>query len=114
MAAFIGDNGIGRYRFKTIFAINLSGVAPFMSEMLRQGVHGDTVRIMLSDAFMWLVIYGSAAIGWCILWSAPLTVKYVLYIFSKRRIEALEQRQQKLVESWGEEVTRSIKKTSGS
>lgn len=104
LIARVIDRTPNAFRFKTVAAMNFSGILPYLSILIRQGNSLGAVKEMMGNGTMWLFIYGAAAIGWAIVWLAPYTIKYVLLVFGKSRIASLESDQATLVEEWGEAV----------
>lgn len=104
LVAYITDRTPNRFNVKTVGCMNFAGVAPYLSLLIQQGNQPGVVQSMLSDANVWMVMYGSAALGWVIVWLAPLSVKHILLMFAHSRKEALAIRQDELIDEWGEEV----------
>lgn len=104
IVAYITDRSANRFNFKTVGCMNFAGVAPFLSSLIQQGNTADAVHSMLGSSTAWLMIFGSALIGWGIVWIAPFTVKRILLVFAVSRKEKLLVKQEELIEEWGEEV----------
>ncbi|WP_231848863.1 hypothetical protein [Paramagnetospirillum magneticum] len=71
------------------------------------GVHTlDESLRMLTDPIMLMTAYGCSAIGWGIYAAMPPMVASYLAASSQRRVNNLKAAQKKLVEDWGDEVSK--------
>jgi len=102
--AYVVDNDKHKYIFSTVFALNFAGVFPFMMDILWHGGHFDAVQNKLSDMVVWFAMYGSAGLGWALVWLSPIIAAATLEGLYRGRILHLETLQKKAVEEWGEEV----------
>lgn len=105
IAAGMTDRSLHRFRTKAIFALNFSGLAPSLAKILQQGNVDKVAQDMMGDSVVWLTVYGAAALGWCIVWLAPLTAHHLLAIYAQIKVEQLDDVQKKYVEEWGNDVT---------
>jgi hypothetical protein len=104
MVAYITDHDQNKYTSSTVAALNFSGVFPYLMDIYFQGGSFSAVASKLSYPLVWFVIYGSAAMGWAIVFFSPIIAAAVLDgIYSGRALH-LEIQQKKLIEEWGEEV----------
>jgi hypothetical protein len=106
MGAWASEKGANKYAWLCVGGLNFSGVIPYLFT-LWFGVHTvDESLNMLSDAGVLLWAYGTSAIGWMIYMVMPPMVSSWLAFTTDRRVAALKAAQKKLVEEWGNEVTR--------
>jgi hypothetical protein len=104
LVAFVVDRGPERTAPLTVAAMNLVGVLPFAVQ-LWQGGHGIAGALLyLSDPYVWVVMYGTAAMGWGILFGVPPLVAAWIANRARARIEALRAEQGRLAAEWGNEV----------
>lgn len=105
MVAYITDHDQNKYTSSTVAALNFSGVFPYLVDIFVQGGSFGAVEDKLSYPLVWFVMYGSAAMGWAIVFFSPIIAAAVLDGIYSGRILHLEILQKQLVEEWGEEVT---------
>ncbi|MFO1241734.1 MAG: hypothetical protein U1E36_00805 [Rickettsiales bacterium] len=93
---------------RIVMMCNLSGVIPFMANLINEGNKTPQVLQMFSDFSAWFVIYASAGVGWLLVWGCPYLIELCIEITNSSRIAKLESVQKKLVEEWGPEIKRSV------
>jgi hypothetical protein len=91
------------YLTRCVGFLNFAGVAPYLVKIW---MHHTVLAAMqmLTDPYVWLVMYGAAGVGWTIYLSAPSIAWLQVELMGTRRIKALQTRQHQLVSEWGEEV----------
>lgn len=94
--------------FRIVMLCNLSGVMPFVANLIAEGNKTPHVLQMFSDFGAWFVIYASAGIGWLLVWGCPYLIELFMEISNSSRIGKLESVQKKLIEEWGPEIKRGI------
>lgn len=104
IVASIVDQSRGKMQFKTVAALNFSGIAPFMVTLMHQGHAAPAVQTMMGDTSVWLTIYGSATVGWALVWFCPWIVRFSIEFFSDNKVKGIESEQRKLKEEWGDDV----------
>ena len=102
--AYYVDATQNRRTFHTVFACNLSGVLPFVSDLVLSGNQTDNMQIMLSDVYVWFIMYASAAFGWGLVWAGPHAAELFLKAFNTGQITRMQGMQQRLMEEWGEDI----------
>lgn len=106
LAAWASEKGSGKYAWLCVGGLNFSGVIKFLFD-LWFGVHTlDEAFNLLSEASVLLWAYGASGIGWLMYMSMPPMVSSWLSFTTDRRVAALKAAQKRLVEEWGDEVTR--------
>jgi hypothetical protein len=84
-----------------VLVTNLCGIAP---ALVRLWAGGNTLAIamsLLTDPYVWLAMYGAAAVGWCLLWIVPIGAEVALTLVDNERIRQFRRYQNKLVAEWG-------------
>lgn len=104
IVAFYLDRTRSRTTFHTVLACNLSGVIPFMAQMLKEGPTGGYTTELMSDGGNWLIIGASAGFGWVLVYAAPLFAQFIITMFHQGQIMRFETLQNRIVEDWGTEV----------
>jgi|HubBroStandDraft_1064217.scaffolds.fasta_scaffold01264_2 hypothetical protein len=112
--AYIVDQSPRRTLTLTVGPLNLAGTAPFCVQ-LWYGV--DTMPALaheLADPWVWLVMYGAAALGWLLHLGMPQIVQLLLERSIDLRKARLVQLQSKLRIEWGDEVDPAARPDRGS
>lgn len=109
IVAYLIDNDPNKYTSSTVAALNFSGVFPYVADSFTQGGSFSIIEYKFSDPWVWLVMYGSAAIGWAIVLFSPVVSGAVLGSIYAGRVMHLESIQKKYIEEWGEEVAENEK-----
>lgn len=104
--AYYIDRSESRSLFHTVMPCNLSGVLPFIAELVAQGNQSTQLQSMLGDLSVLLVMYASAGFGWIIYYAAPHMAALVINAINSRQISQLKHSQSKLSSEWGAEVAR--------
>lgn len=105
LAAYIVDRRREKYTTLCVGSMNFVGVIPFLATLWTEDHSFDMAFTILGDPFGWLVMLGSAGIGWSIYFVAPGIVAMIMATRIEQRIEKLKSRQIELVEEWGPGVS---------
>jgi len=106
LVSWATEKGPNKYAFLCVGGLNFAGVFPYLFS-LWFGVHTlDEAFRMLTDPLMLMTAYGCAGIGYGIYAAMPPMVANYLASSSQRRVNALKSVQKKLVEDWGDEVSK--------
>lgn len=105
IVAYETDNTKFKFLFSTVAAFNFSGVFPDMMQVFIEGGTYEILKIKLLDPSVWFIMYGSAALGWGMVWLSPIIASTTLEGIYSGRILHLETLQKKSEEEWGAEVT---------
>lgn len=106
ITAFYMDNAPGRPTFKTVFFCNLAAMLPWLVPILIAGVQLKSydTHTTISNPMVWMVVFGGAAAGWCIIYICSFLSRFFVAAFYEHSAAGLESFQKKLVEEWGEEI----------
>ena len=104
IVVYYSDRTPKRRLSKTVFYCNMAGVASYTVDLVYSGNSLDMFIATISQPMNWLIIYGSAAIGWVLVWFCPIMSELVIDGFQKGKVMQLENSQKKLIEEWGTEV----------
>lgn len=106
LAAWASEKGANKYAWLCVGGLNFAGVIKFLFD-LWFGVHTlDEAFNLLSEGSLLLWAYGASGIGWLLYMSMPPMVSSWLSFTTDRRVAALKAAQKRLIEDWGDEVTR--------
>lgn len=105
IVAYYMDVSSGRYSFKTIFACNLSGMLHYIGIMLHEGPSSIVLQSVMGNAQNWVIIYGSALLGWLLVEICPMIAQVMIVGFNQTQIGRIERLQKKIEGEWGPEVT---------
>jgi hypothetical protein len=106
-AAFLIDRRREKYTTLCVGSMNFVGVIPFLATLWTEDHSFDKAFAILGDPLGWLMMLGSAGIGWAIYFVAPNIVAMFMAARIEQRIERLKHRQTDLVEEWGPGVSGS-------
>lgn len=105
VVAYYLDRNPHRYKFRTIFACNLSGILPFMGKMIEYGPSSGTLQEIMSSPGTWAIIYGAAGMGLLLTNITPLIAHALINGMHQTQINRLQRAQKKIEQEWGREVT---------
>lgn len=89
----------------TIAPLNLAGLMPYLLTLWTGRDTMPTVVHLLTDVYVWLVIYLAAGAGWLIFLGMPRLVVLILQSSLDRRKAKLKELQSKLKADWGPQVS---------
>lgn len=88
----------------SMFSLNLAGVLPVLGFLWQRGQTFDHALRLLSDVYMWGLMFGSAGLAAFLLWGVPLGVHAVYELQASTLISRLQKRRTRLVEEWGGQI----------
>ncbi len=104
--AFLIDRSAQRFGFLSVFAMNFAGLFPSLLD-LWMGSNSMSVAIdSLTDVFSLFTMYGAAAVGWIFFAITPPIVTTGMTFIAQRRVSILRAKQKKLIQEWGDAVTK--------
>ncbi len=106
IVARLVDKTRDRLYFTIVSGFNFAGVAPFMIDLWNQGNTAAAVQQTANNAYAWLVMYGTASLGWLLIIFTPSVIHSILAAISNSKVVNLEKEQRELIEEWGPEVKR--------
>lgn len=106
IAAYFVDTDPSRPAFRTVFAANLAATLPSLTPMFKSGLKFKHYEVggIIGDPKVWMLIYGSAAAGWCIIFICRQIARTMLAFQYEFRAASLERAQARLVDEWGTQV----------
>lgn len=104
IVAYYYDQSEARYRFKTIFYCNFSGVMPFLGQMLVHGPSSSTLHDIMGSLSTWVIIYGAACMGGILISITPMVAQGFINSVHNTQISRLQRSQKKIETEWGKEV----------
>ncbi|MGE4218790.1 MAG: hypothetical protein AB7G39_05020 [Alphaproteobacteria bacterium] len=104
IAAFVVDRYPRKLITKTVGFMNFAGCAPYVMQLWTGSQTVDQVADILGEPTHWLVMYGTAGVGWTIYFLMPPLAAAWLAVSQEMRQKALQGQQQQLIEEWGPEV----------
>lgn len=106
--AWFIDRTEQKYAAFCVTGLNFCGLFPYLIELW--GDHNMEHAInLITDVFVMVVVYGSAAMGWAMFLFIPPVVSSFMTALTERRLSALRANQAKLINEWGEEVTHAVR-----
>ncbi len=107
IVAYYADISKGKDVFRVVFACNLSGVLPFLADLVIKNNNTTLLLQLLSDPMVWLIMYLSAGFGYLLIRGMPYMVEFFYEFINITKISRLQSMQNKLLEEWGPEIQRS-------
>ena len=106
VVAYVVDRGKRPMQAFTIAPLNLAGVMPYLLQLWASPGNAQMVVVvnLLTNVYVWLVIYLAAAAGWLIYLGMPRVVVLILQSSLERRKRKLKELQSKLKADWGPQV----------
>ncbi len=110
IVTYYTDTTRKHYMFKSVFACNLAGMMPFIGQLLHNGPRSSIMQDIMGDGSNWMIIYGSAFIGWLMVKTAPMIALTLINGFHGTQIARLKSNQRRIENEWGKEVTQFSKR----
>lgn len=107
-AATMVDQRREKYATLCVGCLNFVGVLPFAARLWTEDHSYTKAFEIILDPFSWLVMLGSAGLGWCIYFLTPSVISMGLAMRIEQRIGRLRRRQQELVGEWGPGVVGAL------
>ena len=107
LVAFIVDNRKERYAARTVGYLNASGVFIVCLDMWSGDHTWQAALEILSDPLNWLIMFGTAAVGWGLFFVMPPVSRAYLAVSNDLKLKSLTSEQEKLVGEWGDGVKRN-------
>lgn len=104
VVAYFVDTEPQKNIYKAVRSANLAGLVPLVFPLVSTRNPSAQLQVQMSDAEVWLQIYGAAAAGWVLLWVCSKTTYLFLLVFGETRVAMLERSQKELVKEWGEAI----------
>ncbi len=101
LTAALIDRDPEKHAAVSVGSLNLAGLSPYV---IRMFTHPGAAQQMMSDMFVWLVVYAAAAVGWGFYLGFPIIAVRLADIRAEWRVRDMKRRQEKLIEDWGPEV----------
>ena len=100
IVAFVVDNRPGRHTFQCVAALNFAGVAPVVLGLWQGGLDLDGAVVHLINPFNLFAMYGAAAIGWGLVWLAPILTTVFVQTMLQYRANRLRAEDAALEQDW--------------
>ena len=104
VATYLSDRGRSKAFSITVALTNLCGVLPSLAQLWDHGQSMQAANEIVAQPLFWALALGAAAVGWLLFMSMPPLIAVYYTTAADARIRNLMIKQQKLVETWGDEV----------
>lgn len=104
VVAYVIDRSPQKYQTFSVGAMNFCGVFPYVYKVWSAGGGMGKAIATLTDVFVLLVMYGSAAFGWMLFALIPPVIVSFMRVVNERRIAELRDKQKELIEEWGQDI----------
>lgn len=102
--AFFTDSSPKKSKAVTVGSYNLIGCMPFVMDLWSTDTSIDQAMNIVLDPITLIVMYAAAGFGYMVDWSMTSAMAAMIYKQGLERQKAIEKRQKKLVERWGDVV----------
>jgi hypothetical protein len=109
VAAYYIEQNNGKPAFKVIAACNLAAAMHTLLPMLSKAIQFEKIELLpiMTSPRIWLVIYGGAALGWCLIFICRYLARFIVIMYFDHQTTTLERFQKKLLEEWGAQIENS-------
>lgn len=104
LVALVTDTDRRRSGVATIGYLNLAGVFPFLVDLWMNGQTMEVALRIVKDPFSWVVMLGSAGVGYLILYAVPPAIASMVLTKKANRLVALREGHKQLETIWGPDV----------
>jgi len=104
LVAYIIDRTAGKSATCSVGGLNLIGVSPYVISLWTGSNTIDAALTSVSDLFIMLVMYSSAAFGWLLFLAMPTVISSFVLVLQQRKVAQLRGEQKNLIDEWGAEV----------
>ncbi|MGR0186807.1 hypothetical protein [Azospirillum aestuarii] len=104
IVAYVTDRDPEKSAPITVGGLNFCGCMPYAIELWKHNHTIGAAGKIFMDPLAWLVMYGSAAIGWALYFGIPPLVANFEVMRAEKRVSALKDVKVGLVQEWGPEV----------
>lgn len=101
LAAALIDNRPGRHASYCVISANLAGVSLVLAALWSGGNTVAVAMMLISDVYVWLGMYGAAALGWALIWLFTIATEFALALMASLRVRKLHAAQEGMVAEWG-------------
>ncbi|MDI9408031.1 MAG: hypothetical protein QM523_02170 [Candidatus Pacebacteria bacterium] len=108
--ALVSDRRTEKYAATCVGGFNLSATLPYLFILWSQGGGMTPLMPVLSDVWMYLVIYLVSAVGWGVYWAIPQIMTRVSNWHSMGEFQDLQKRKQELLDEWGVDLAQEVEK----
>lgn len=108
VARFVNPNRI-KGTVAAMTAFNLAGVVPVLGMLYQKGHTIEQAFSLLSDVYVWLLLYGGAGLAAFLLWGVPIAVQAGYEVQARTSVKRLEKRRSSLIEEWGGQIIEDSK-----
>lgn len=102
--AYLIDTHPRRHATKTVAWANLAGALIVALELWKGEISLSSAIDLLQNPINWLIMLGSATIGWIIHWIVPLMVLRYLSLSMEMRRRTMREKQKEMEKEWGTQV----------
>ena len=105
--SYLFETGSARRALPCMVALNIAGVAPVLNMLWGRSNSIASAYALLSDPYIWLLMYGSAGAAFGLLWLMPRMAQAFIDSSARSQRAKLVAEQEKLVEEWGADVAQA-------
>jgi hypothetical protein len=107
VAALVNSQRAGE--LAALISFNLAGVIPVVGILWERGQTFHEAFLLLADVYMWLAMFGGAAVSLFLAWAVPVVVFAAYELQAKATATKLLKQRARLIEEWGGQFVTDIK-----
>ena len=104
VVSYLFETGNARRALPCMVALNIAGAAPVLNMLWGRSNTISSAFALLSDPYIWLLMYGSAGAAFALLWVMPRLAQAVIDSSARDQRAKFVSAQEALVAEWGAEI----------
>lgn len=104
LVAYMVDDTPKKDLYKTVRACNFAGMLPTLVMLAEHEYPAAALQVTMSDPMVWLVVYGSAGLGWLLIAICRFVAYLLILTRNQARTMLLENTQEQLLKEWGDDI----------
>ena len=106
VVAYFSDESENKLCGVTVGALNFSGMMIILMDLWINEHSFSYSLALITDPLNWLIMYSTAAVGWCIWLGVPSFYAYLSVNAAEKRLKVLRASRAELIKEWGAELNR--------
>ena len=108
--ALISDRRPEKYAATCVGGFSLAATLPYLFNLWSFGGGMKPMIDLLSNVWMYLIIYLAAAVGWGVFYGLPLLMMRISTWHSEGQYQDLQKRKAEIIQEWGVDLVQEIEK----
>jgi hypothetical protein len=100
----LGITGKGAFKAERMQCVALANIAGVIMLIPEVWTNPNAFERVIFDFKNWIIMWGSAAIGYALIYIGPMIAAIVMQSLAQDRVKKINSQRQELVEMWGTDV----------